>query len=81
MEYLLDYKVRKLHEFISKRKYATYCVIMGIKKTSVAGGTKCTLRHSILFLAHVVVRHTHSLSQTEILVTQSKLIHECTPPS
>ena len=33
MEYLLDYKIGKLHEFISKKKYATYCVIMDVKKT------------------------------------------------
>jgi len=81
MEYLLDYNIGKLYEFISKRKYATYCVIMDVKKKSVARCTKCSLQHNVLFLAHVVVHHTHSLLQIEILVTQGKLIQECTPLS
>jgi len=57
MEYLLDYKIVIVHEFVSKRKYAAYCVIMDVRETSVARGTKCSLRYSVLSLAHVVVRH------------------------
>lgn len=81
MEYLLDYKIGKLHEFISKKKYAMYCLIMDVENKCVARGAKCSLWHSVLSLAHVVVRHTHSLSQIEILVMQGKLIQECTPLS
>jgi len=57
------------------------CVIMDVRKKSVKRSTKHSLRHSVLSLTHVVVRHTHSLLQIEILVTRGKLIQECTPLS